>query len=214
MFRGNNREGGNRSPFSCTRIHKYIYIFAYTRGELDDVDSRKQIVAARNDKLTGPAHSYGHWLIAIYLQISRALRAFTPRARRTRPPPRHVVQIRFCGCCRRVHAARCLSFVADWINADRATPKSPLPYFQPRSFFLKRNKKRKKGRERERGRMEEKRVNNAKRTMYISWAEKFFIFEFRWKIIVSMRVYFNIHRVFSSILFRLYPFFSIYIRLY
>lgn len=148
--RGNNREGGNRSPFSCTRIHKYIYIFAYTRGELDDVDSRKQIVAARNDKLTGPAHSYGHWLIAIYLQISRALRAFTPRARRTRPPPRHVVQIRFCGCCRRVHAARCLSFVADWINADRATPKSPLPYFQPRSFFLKRNKKRKKGRERER----------------------------------------------------------------
>lgn len=33
------------------------------------VDSRMQIVAARNDKLTG--HSYGHWLIAIYLQISR-----------------------------------------------------------------------------------------------------------------------------------------------
>lgn len=35
------------------------------------VDSRMQIVAARNDKLTATGHSYGHWLIAIYLQISR-----------------------------------------------------------------------------------------------------------------------------------------------
>lgn len=54
----------------------YILLRAWHEVELDDVDSHIQIVAARNDKLTAPAHSYGHWLIAIYLQISR-VRAFT-----------------------------------------------------------------------------------------------------------------------------------------
>lgn len=128
------------------RVREFIDIYIYIYEGGDDVDSGKQIVAARNDKLTGPAHSYGHWLIAIYLQISRALRAFTPRPRCA--PPLHGTSPKFASAAAAATAASTRLVVCHLLRTE-LTPTAPrrnsphhLPYFRPRKKERKNGKKR------------------------------------------------------------------------